>query len=190
MKRCRPGRSAPIGADCGIDGRPDSLTDVLPQIRLLCLVLFSVSLIGCDHVTKELAVAQFRDAPYQLVSGVLTLTYTENRDMAFGLLAQFMEEAPRLWLLTSVKVLAVVGGAGYLLFRHKRASSAELLGISLVVAGAAGNLIDRLSRGYVIDFLRLPHWPVFNVADIAICLGYGVLLLRVLRSDGIVLSKS
>ncbi len=147
------------------------------RVRLLMLLLISISLVGCDHATKEVALARFRDAPLHLFSGALTLTYTENRDMAFGLLGHVLDAQSRLWLLTVVKSVAVVLGAGFLLVRHARASWRELLAVTLVVAGAAGNLIDRLARGYVIDFLQVPYWPVFNVADVAVCAGYGLLLL-------------
>lgn len=151
------------------------------RLRLLLLILLALSLVGCDHATKELALAQFRGSPLTLISGVLTLTYTENRDMAFGLLSHILEADARLWLLTAAKSLAVVGGAAYLVLRHAHASVRELTAVSLVVAGAAGNLVDRITRGYVIDFVQLPYWPVFNVADMAICLGYALLFLGVVR---------
>jgi len=156
------------------------------RLRLLLLILLALSLVGCDHATKEFALAQFRGSPLTLMSGVLTLTYTENRDMAFGLLSHILEADARLWLLTAAKSLAVVGGAAYLVLRHARASVRELTGVSLVVAGAAGNLVDRITRGYVIDFVQLPYWPVFNVADMAICVGYGLLFLGAVqqRTDG------
>jgi signal peptidase II len=146
------------------------------RLRLLLLVL-ALSLVGCDHASKELALMQFRDSPVSLLSGWLTLTYTENRDMAFGLLGHFLEEDARFWILTVAKSVAVLGGAVFLLVRHVRINAGVLLAVALVMAGAAGNLLDRVLRGHVIDFLRVPHWPVFNVADIAICLGYGVLVL-------------
>lgn len=149
------------------------------RLRLL-LVLFALSLVGCDHATKELALTEFRKAPESLLAGWLTLTYTENRDMAFGLLGHVWGEQARFWILTSAKSLAVLGGALFLLVRPGRVHLGILLAVTLVVAGAAGNLLDRILRGHVIDFLRVPHWPVFNIADIAVSAGYGVLLLTML----------
>jgi signal peptidase II len=160
---------------------PFSEDGLLMRYRLLLLLLLSCCLVGCDHATKELASLQFRDAPLRLFSGTLTLTYAENRDMAFGLLSHILDADARLWLLTAAKAVAVVGGATYLVMRHARLTSNELVAITLVVAGAAGNLLDRVMRGYVVDFLRLPYWPVFNVADIAICAGYALLLLGMAR---------
>lgn len=147
------------------------------RIRLTLLLLLALCLVGCDHATKEVALQQFKDTPLRLMSGTLTLTYTENRDMAFGLLGHFFDADARLWILAVAKSLAVVLGATFLVTRHARLSGSELFGVTFVIAGAAGNLLDRITRGYVIDFLRLPHWPVFNVADIAVCVGYGLLLL-------------
>jgi len=54
--------------------------------------------------------------------------------------------------------------------------------LALVLAGALGNLMDRLMRGYVVDFFYLHHWPVFNVADIWIALGVGLLGLSAMRA--------
>lgn len=147
----------------------------MPRLRLLLLLGFCLTLVGCDHATKELALAQFRDAPLRF--GALTLTYAENRDMAFGLLGPLLDPEARLWVLSCAKACAVVGGAAFLLVRHAKASLRELLAVSFVIAGAGGNLVDRVTRGFVVDFLRVPHWPVFNVADVAICVGYGLLLL-------------
>lgn len=152
------------------------------RLRLLFLFIIAISLVGCDHATKHLALVQFQDAPLRLMSGALTLTYTENRDMAFGLLSHVLDADARLWLLSIFKAVAVVGGAGFLVLRHAHASRRVLLAVSFIVAGAAGNLMDRVMRGYVIDFLQVPHWPVFNVADIAICVGYGLLFLEMLQN--------
>jgi signal peptidase II len=152
------------------------------NLRLLALLLLSLTLVGCDHATKELALAQFRDTPFSLFSGSLTFTYAENRDMAFGLLGSWLDEPTRRWLLSWAKGLAVVGGAVFLWSRRQEGSWRELLAVTFVVAGASGNLVDRMVRGYVIDFLRVPHWPVFNVADVLICVGYGLFFLGLTRA--------
>lgn len=151
------------------------------RARLFIVVVLALALVGCDHATKELALSTFRSEPLKLAWGALTLTYTENRDMAFGLLSSILSESARLWVLTTIKSVAVVVGAIYLVARSQSASLRELLAVTLVVAGAAGNLVDRVSRGYVIDFLHVPHWPVFNVADIAIVCGYGLFFTSLIR---------
>src|SRR6478609_5082039 len=152
-------------------------------LRLAVLLVLCVSLVGCDHATKQLALLQFRGAPLSLWSGSLTLTYTENRDMAFGLLGALLSADARLWILGSAKAVAVVGGALFLWLRRREGTWLQMGAASLVVAGAAGNLIDRVMRGYVIDFLRVPYWPVFNVADMAICLGGALWVISGLRTS-------
>lgn len=153
----------------------------LPTFCVLLLALFTV---GCDQSTKMIAMAQFRDIPLTLVPG-MQLTYAENHDMAFGLLAGLLGEDARLWLLSAAKFLAIVVGIAIYVRRRSVATKREQVGIGLVLAGAAGNLIDRLSYGYVVDFLQVPHWPVFNVADVAIVMGFGLLIL-----DSIVRERS
>ena len=68
---------------------------------------------------------------------------------------------------------------------RKRASRAQHVAFALILSGALGNVIDRLMRGYVVDFIHLTRWPVFNVADIAVVAGVillGICSLRASRS--------
>jgi signal peptidase II len=145
------------------------------DVRLLALLVSFLTL-SCDQSTKVLAADNLQGAPQAIFSG-LKLTYAENRDMAFGLLAAFLGEDARLFVLTAAKGLALVFGVGFFIARRNISTQMERMGVGLVMAGAAGNLIDRIRLGYVIDFLKIPHWPVFNVADVAIVLGMGLLLV-------------
>jgi signal peptidase II len=113
------------------------------------------------------------------------LTYVRNPGAAFGLLARQDTDFRRFFfpVVTSVAVLA-------LMFYFSRIPSHRLLtlwGIGLIVGGALGNGIDRLWLGQVIDFLdfywRTYHWPAFNLADSAICVGVGLLLLDAFRPE-------
>jgi len=65
----------------------------------------------------------------------------------------------------------------YLIKKQKSEHWCLLLSISLIAAGGVGNLIDRAMKGYVVDFFDLRVWPIFNVADISVCLGCGLLIL-------------
>jgi signal peptidase II len=131
-------------------------------------------LVGCDHVTKIVAKSELEgERPRELIRGVLDLHYTENRDVAFNLL-RWIPEGPRTKIVIVAGALALLGLAVALVRRPPRAllTRAALL---LVAAGAAGNYVDRLARGYVVDFVYLHHWPVFNVADAYVTVG-GVML--------------
>lgn len=97
----------------------------------------------------------------------------ENTDTGFGLL-RAVPETIRRPLLTSVQLVSGLAFLALGLRRNMRNVMRACL--LLVSAGAVGNGLDRLLRGYVVDFLYLHHWPVFNVADIYITAG-GILLL-------------
>ncbi len=155
----------------------------MSRVSKLFLILLTLSLVGCDHVTKQIAVNQWQDGPRVLLGGFLQFTYTENRDMAFGLMSHVLGESARLWVLTGLKMFAVAGGLYFLLLRRETSSFAMKLAIVLVTAGAAGNLIDRLARGYVVDFVKLPYWPVFNIADMAIVAGFVILFADGMRES-------
>lgn len=139
----------------------------------VALVTMAILLVGCDHGTKLVAKNGLEHGPSRpLVRGVFDLDYVENRDTGFGLL-RAVPETIRRPLLTSVQLISGLAFLVIGLRRNVRAVTRACL--LLISAGAIGNGLDRLSRGYVVDFLHLHHWPVFNVADIYITVG-GILL--------------
>jgi signal peptidase II len=132
-------------------------------------------MIGCDHATKLAASTVLRDKTVDVVPGVLDLQYTENHDVAFSLLrSATIPNRPHVLL-----ALAALGSVFVAIVwwrRRKEASSLEHLGWSLTMAGAVGNMADRIVRGYVVDFIHLRHWPIFNVADALVVCGVFLLL--------------
>jgi signal peptidase II len=145
------------------------------------LMMLVVGLVGCDHATKVVAKVTLEGGtPHALIPGVLDLVYTENHDTAFSLLRAVTSPAkgPLILLMASLAILAVVVAWWK---RRRQARLLEHTAFALVVAGAFGNVLDRLQRGYVVDFIHLQYWPVFNVADIAVCAGgalVGIVLMR------------
>ena len=146
----------------------------------LLIVLVVVLL---DRWTKH-AVAQ-RIALYshiQIIPGFFRLTHTENTGAAFSLFA----DSPAPWktaLLIAFSVIALLV-VSVLLWTNHHAHIATGVGLSLIMGGALGNLWDRLARGRVVDFLLFYYkryqWPVFNLADSAILVGAGLLVLEIL----------
>jgi len=124
-----------------------------------------------DQVTKAWAVASMApriaagDGPIYLVGPLLRLTYTENSGAAFGLGTGYT------WVFT---IVAVVVGIVIIRFARTITSTAWALALGGLLGGLLGNLIDRLTRppspgmGSVVDFIGLPNFPIFNVADMAI----------------------
>jgi signal peptidase II len=118
-----------------------------------------------------------------IVEPFFHLTYVRNSGAAFGLLAG-QNATFRQLFFPVVTVLAVIALLGYFI-AVPRQRTRVLWGICLIIGGALGNAIDRLWLGQVIDFLDVHwyayHWPAFNLADSAICVGVGLLLLDAFR---------
>jgi signal peptidase II len=141
----------------------------------LALLACVMALVGCDHATKLAAESALRDgASVAVVPRVLDLAYRENRDVAFNVFERLSWHPPA-WTLLLFAALATIGIVGAWVRRRERASAMEHAGFALVVSGAAGNGIDRAVRGHVVDFIHLRSWPVFNVADVLVVVGIGLL---------------
>ncbi|MBT3171638.1 MAG: signal peptidase II [Rhodospirillaceae bacterium] len=130
-----------------------------------------------DQLTKWLARDNLWDPPIRVeVLGFLDLVPVENRGISFGLLQS--EGGLGVWLISAF-ALIVAAGLGFWLYRTRRKWPALALG--LIIGGALGNVIDRLRLGWVIDFIDFHvntwHWPAFNIADAAITVGVGMLLI-------------
>ena len=119
----------------------------------------------------------------EVVRNFFHITYVRNKGAAFGMLA---DSAFRIPFFIAVALLAIAGILWYLR-QVADEQRDQQIGLSLVLGGAIGNLIDRVRLGEVVDFLDVHwyrhHWPAFNVADIAICVGVGLLLLGMWRSE-------
>lgn len=127
-----------------------------------------VALLALDRATKLWAATSLQRIGTIPLVPFFDLTYVENTGAAFGT-GRGLSRA-----LALVSVGLVVG---LQVLRRKWPKDDQVLqwGALLVTTGAAGNLYDRLSQGYVVDFLHLHHWPVFNVADS--CISVGAVLL-------------
>ncbi len=141
--------------------------------RLLILVLLLL-LVSCDHASKGVAKAELESGgAREVISGLVSLRYVENTDIAFNLL-RWVPEPLRFSALLVAGAVAVAA-LGFLLLRVRWSVSVPLFALLLVTAGAVGNYLDRIVRGYVVDFVHLKNWPVFNVADVYITVGGAVL---------------
>lgn len=127
------------------------------------------------YIVSELAPGE--DRP--LIQGFFSLVHAHNPGAAFGLFAGL--DQPLRGLLLGLTTAAALVTVGYFLFREYNSDRLGQLALGLIVGGAAGNIIDRVRLGIVVDFLDIyvgeHHWPAFNVADSAICIGVGLLLL-------------
>lgn len=141
-------------------------------------ILFFIVLVILDQITKSLAVTYLKDRPaYVLFEDVFELHYLENRGAAFGML----QNQKVLFVIIAVVMLTAITYILIKIPRTKHYYALEFLMV-LIASGAVGNLIDRVSLGYVVDFFyfKLIDFPIFNVADIYVsvsCVLLAILLV-------------
>ena len=129
--------------------------------------------IGLDQLTKHTLGTWIKPGQVRHVIPGLKLVYERNTGVAFSFLAG---AGALVYVITAVVLVALIG---FLLMRPRR----RLLWLptGMLVGGAVGNLIDRIALGSVIDFIKLPHWPAFNIADTCITVGVIILALVIER---------
>lgn len=142
---------------------------------ILGLLAGFVGAICLDQWTKILAVKNLMNqSPYSIVNGVFELLYSENRGAAFGML----QGKKIFFLLVAIAVLSVAIYAISRMPATKKYIPLHLVAMFLS-AGAVGNMIDRFTRGYVVDFLyfKLIDFPIFNVADCYVTVSMAVFMV-------------
>lgn len=128
--------------------------------------------IAFDQLTKYLIQANFElNSTIPLIDGIFHITYIHNSGAAFSLFQN------KTGFLIAMQLIVISIVVIYLVKKQKKEHWCLLLSLSLIVAGGVGNLIDRAMNGYVVDFLDFRFWPIFNVADISVCVGCGLLVL-------------
>ena len=142
------------------------------------IVLLSV--VGIDQATKIWVVKAFcLYESREIIPGFFNLLSTRNTGVAFSMFAHY--DSPwRHYFFIGVNIAAVLG-LSIANFRMRKGKNRYTLPFALIAGGAAGNVIDRLRFGSVVDFLDVHigthHWPTFNVADSAICVGVVLFLV-------------
>jgi signal peptidase II len=140
---------------------------------------FSISafVFSLDLYTKHLIEQAFQYGEHLIINSFFDLVRYHNEGAAFSFLAN--AGGWQKWFFTGISIIAVVV-ITYLILKNLH-NKLFCFGLALVLGGALGNLYDRITLGYVVDFLYFHYeqfaWPAFNVADSAICVGVGLLLL-------------
>jgi len=137
-----------------------------------------------DQITKAIITAEIPHLGTRpVIPGFFSLTLVHNRGAIFGLGSRTSN--PVLTVLLMAAALAALGLVIYYFFKTPSDERLTKVSLSLILAGALGNQIDRLIRGYVVDFLdfyvKSQHWPFFNVADLCISVGAVLLLISLIR---------
>ena len=144
----------------------------------LTLFFLFLTLVILDQITKALVINFFDLYDSVVLLPIVNLTFVVNYGFAFGLLNN-----PSInQILVSLVILAIIIYFLYLLIKTQ--DKIFQLTLTLILAGALGNFIDRIFRGFVIDFIDIYigkyHWPAFNIADSCITLGFVVLMINIL----------
>jgi signal peptidase II len=127
-----------------------------------------------DQLTKYLIRSTVElNQTVHVFSGLLDLTYIHNYGAAFSIL---QNKQTFLITFTGIAMVAIIL---YVIRQGNKLPRAEVAALGLIVAGGLGNLVDRVMRGYVVDFLNIYILPVFNVADMAVCAGSALLVYSV-----------
>ncbi|HSH53852.1 MAG TPA: signal peptidase II [Methylotenera sp.] len=143
----------------------------------------SAVIVVLDLYTKHLVQQAFQYGEHLTITSFFDLVRYHNEGAAFSFLADAGGWQKIFFSVVSVVAIVVIS---YLIRKHQT-EKLFCLGLALVLGGAIGNLYDRVTLGYVVDFLYFHYqtfyWPAFNVADSAICVGVALLLLDSFKKD-------
>jgi signal peptidase II len=147
---------------------------------------FAATILFLDRLSKSAIASRYNlGQPVSVIDGLFNITYVQNTGVAFGILSSFSSPV-KVFLLCLVAAIAAVA---VIVFSLRSDARNRLLQVALclILAGALGNLYDRIKFSYVIDFLefhaRNYYWPSFNVADTAISIGVILLAWEMFRHE-------
>jgi len=155
-------------------------------VKKNCLLFIGLALIILllDQASKWMAVIHIEaHESLSVIPGFFNLVLVNNRGMAFGILSK--TRSGFYYFLLLATTIGVIGVIFFFFFWIKESKKWLTVGLSLILGGALGNLVDRVRLGYVIDFLDFflkdYHWPAFNVADSAVTIGTFWLLFNIIK---------
>ena len=131
--------------------------------------IIGIIIILIDQLTKFLLL----NKNFTIIPNFLNITYTENRGGAFGIGTST--------IITIISIIIIVGILIYII--HERKKNINYIPFILILAGSIGNLIDRICKGFVVDYIdiNLFNYPAFNIADICIVLGVLIILIQMIK---------
>jgi len=146
---------------------------------MLIWTIIAILIVALDQLAKYLVLTKIDPMEViHVIPGLFDFVYVKNTGAAFSILSE------STWLLSIISVLFCVGVIGYWFYK-KPDHILMKISLTLLFAGAFGNAIDRIARGYVIDFIETVFidFPVFNVADIAISCGAVIMAIYIIFFD-------
>jgi signal peptidase II len=151
--------------------------------------LIALGILVFDHITKWFAVTALANhRSIDIIHGYLNLSYVENTGVAFGLFDSVQSQ----WKPYILAAMAIIAIAVIIVYSLNTSADRKLLHLALgiTIGGICGNFLDRIFRGYVVDFIEFHiresfYWPNFNVADSAITIGVALLLIDAVKNPAI-----
>ena len=148
--------------------------------KKILLIIFIILISICiDQIVKQIVIKNVFSSSIQISKGVLNFTYVENTGGAYGIGSNNI----LIFIIINVIIIGIL--MKFVISKRDEINNALLIAISLIIAGGMGNLIDRIFRGYVIDFIDINpvfKYPVFNIADIFVVTGCIVIVLNLIHS--------
>jgi signal peptidase II len=138
-----------------------------------------IAVVILDQIIKNLTVNSmmlYESIP--VIQDVFHITYIHNTGAAFSIMAG------QISLLILVPLIMIIAALVFMVVMRKKGRPLMMTSVALIAGGGIGNLIDRIALGYVVDYLDFRVFPIFNLADIAVCVGCGLLVVYVLFFDG------
>ena len=143
------------------------------------LIILTLLFTVLDQLSKLLVLNNIRNN-VEIIKNLFYLTYTQNDGAAFSILI-----GKRIFLI--LITITIIGLIIYYIKKNNVKDKTNLLAFSLILGGSLGNLLDRIVRGYVIDFVSVKifnyNFPIFNLGDTFICIGVFLLLIISFRKD-------
>lgn len=166
-----------VGGD-SVGARSEIGASLAPAANAVIAYSIALAILTADQITKRWAHANFADGPEKILGDFLIFRFGENSGAAFSL----FQNAGRFFGLAAV---VAVGFIAYALTKPR--PRFEVIAFGMVIGGALGNLTDRILRGpgfldgKVIDWIEVPYWPTFNIADSAVSVAIVILLIGSFR---------
>lgn len=154
------------------------------NLRYKILLAVSALVLVLDQITKVyIDKTMALHSSITVIEGFFNITYLRNKGAAFGILANSAWRLPFFLLVSTVAVVVIL----FVVRKLRDDQVLNTVSLALIFSGALGNLIDRVRLGEVIDFLDVHwqghHWPAFNVADSAICVGVFLLAIEMFLEE-------
>lgn len=151
----------------------------MPRNFYMYYYLIIAGIIAADQAVKKMVSDSMAlNETIPIINNIFHITYIRNTGAAFSIMEGFRA------LLIVLPAVLIAAAMVYIFLKRKKTHPAVLLSLAFIAGGGLGNVIDRAALGYVVDYLDFRVFPVFNIADIFVCLGCGLLIVYILILDG------